>query len=153
MIVYLDLRRRKNIWISYTHCNNNFFRIITSDDSQIMRDRTNDNSDFHLRFKRINACSVVAGGGRFPLPTNPAGWENVPDAAVAMLLLAWHVKRAVPAVRCRWFIIGCHRVRLVSNKLLTVTAAVERSFGDLSRCPRTLPSWIKSYVESNTAFS
>lgn len=71
----------------------------------------------YLQFKWTSVCSLVAGGGRFPF------FETV-----AMLLLAWHVKRAVPIVRCRWLIIGCHLVRLVNNKLLTVTLSAAERF-------------------------
>jgi len=104
----------------------------------------------YLRFKRINVCSVVAGGGKFPFTAIADGR----DTEYRMLLLAWHVKRAVPNVCCRWLIIGCHLVRLVNAKRLTVTpVVVEPLFGFL-RYPRPWLSSITSwYGECNTAFS
>lgn len=101
-----------------------------------------------LRFKRIYVCSVAAGGGMFPFAATIDGREYPLD----MLLLAWHVNRAVPIGCCRWLIIGCHLVKLVNSKRLTVTMA-DRLFCFL-RYPRKLSSSVNSwYVESSTAFS
>jgi hypothetical protein len=80
-------------------------------------------------------CSVVAGGGRFLVPATTVGRESPLDAeAVVMLLLAWHVNRAVPVVACRWPITECHRVKLVNTRRFTVVIPVTEGRPFL-RCP------------------